>query len=85
MLSSTISASSQAWPSLSGQYFGTNTVAMSMSDNDRVGYGISHWDSARGTYYGWRVSMALQFIPESIFLFGVLLCVLKRKLPLSWR
>ncbi|KAJ4350450.1 uncharacterized protein N0V89_009071 [Didymosphaeria variabile] len=39
-----------------------------------VGYGISHWESARGTYYGWRVSMALQFIPEAVFLFGVFLC-----------
>lgn len=39
-----------------------------------VGYGISHWETARGTYYGWRVSMALQFIPEAVFLLGVFLC-----------
>ncbi|OAG11774.1 general substrate transporter [Paraphaeosphaeria sporulosa] len=39
-----------------------------------VGYGISHWESSRGTYYGWRVSMMLQFIPESVFLLGVFLC-----------
>jgi len=39
-----------------------------------VGYGISHWETARGNYYGWRVSMVLQFIPESIFLLGVFLC-----------
>ncbi|KAF2439456.1 general substrate transporter [Karstenula rhodostoma CBS 690.94] len=39
-----------------------------------VGYGISHWESARGSYYGWRVSMMLQSIPESIFLLGVFLC-----------
>ncbi|KAF9728735.1 MFS monosaccharide transporter [Paraphaeosphaeria minitans] len=39
-----------------------------------AGYGISHWESSRGTSYGWRVSMMLQFIPESVFLLGVFLC-----------
>ena len=39
-----------------------------------VGYGISHWETPRGNYYGWRASMALQFIPESVFLLGVFLC-----------
>ncbi|ORX93925.1 general substrate transporter [Clohesyomyces aquaticus] len=39
-----------------------------------VGYGFSHWEAERGNYYGWRFSMALQFIPESIFLVGVWFC-----------
>ncbi|PVH95921.1 general substrate transporter [Periconia macrospinosa] len=39
-----------------------------------VGYAMSHWETTRGNYYGWRVSMALQFIPEAIFLVGVFMC-----------
>ncbi|KAF2643703.1 general substrate transporter [Massarina eburnea CBS 473.64] len=39
-----------------------------------VGYGLSHWETPRGNYYGWRLSMALQFVPEAIFLIGVFLC-----------
>ncbi|KAF2264989.1 general substrate transporter [Lojkania enalia] len=39
-----------------------------------VGYGISFWSSDRGNYYGWRVSMALQLIPEALFLIGVFIC-----------
>ncbi|KAF1849048.1 general substrate transporter [Cucurbitaria berberidis CBS 394.84] len=39
-----------------------------------VGYGISHWETTRGTYYGWRLSMALQLIPETLFLGGVFVC-----------
>ncbi|CAI6244419.1 unnamed protein product [Periconia digitata] len=39
-----------------------------------VGYGVSHWETDRGNYYGWRMSMALQFVPEAIFLLGVFLC-----------
>ncbi|KAF2682891.1 general substrate transporter [Lentithecium fluviatile CBS 122367] len=39
-----------------------------------VGYGISHWETTRGNFYGWRVSMALQFVPEFIFLVGVFIC-----------
>ncbi|KAF2021687.1 general substrate transporter [Aaosphaeria arxii CBS 175.79] len=39
-----------------------------------TGFGISHWESERGTYYGWRISMALQFIPEVMFLAGVFFC-----------
>ncbi|KAF2249955.1 general substrate transporter [Trematosphaeria pertusa] len=39
-----------------------------------VGYGVSHWETARGTYYGWRLSMALQFVPEIFFLIGVFFC-----------
>ncbi|KAF2743805.1 general substrate transporter [Sporormia fimetaria CBS 119925] len=39
-----------------------------------VGYGISHWETARGDYYGWRVSMALQLVPELVFLLGVFFC-----------
>lgn len=44
------------------------------TDEGRVGYGISHWETPRGNYYGWRVSMALQFIPEFLFLCGVFFC-----------
>jgi hypothetical protein len=54
-----------------------------MNDIYRVGYGISHWESARGTYYGWRVSMALQFIPEFVFLLGVFSCP-ETYVPLRW-
>ncbi|KAF2119415.1 general substrate transporter [Lophiotrema nucula] len=36
-----------------------------------VGYGISHWETDAGNYYGWRLCMILQFIPESLFLMGV--------------
>ncbi|KAF2475381.1 general substrate transporter [Lindgomyces ingoldianus] len=39
-----------------------------------VGFGFSHWESKRGNYYGWRFSMAIQFIPEFIFLVGIWLC-----------
>ncbi|KAF2653620.1 general substrate transporter [Lophiostoma macrostomum CBS 122681] len=39
-----------------------------------VGYGVSHWESKRGNYYGWRLSMALQFVPEFFFLVGVFFC-----------
>jgi sugar porter (SP) family MFS transporter len=39
-----------------------------------VGYGISHWKTPRGDYYGWRVSMALQFVPEFVFIAGVFFC-----------
>ncbi|KAF2704741.1 general substrate transporter [Pleomassaria siparia CBS 279.74] len=39
-----------------------------------VGYGVSHWETKRGNYYGWRMSMALQFIPEFFFLIGVFIC-----------
>lgn len=36
-----------------------------------VGYGFSHWETPQGNYYGWRLSMAVQFIPEAVFLAGV--------------
>ncbi|CAO2650024.1 Nn.00g013160.m01.CDS01 [Neocucurbitaria sp. VM-36] len=36
-----------------------------------VGYGISHWETTQGMYYGWRLSMALQLVPEVLFLGGV--------------
>ncbi|KAF2006049.1 general substrate transporter [Amniculicola lignicola CBS 123094] len=39
-----------------------------------VGYGLSHWETPRGTYFGWRFSMAVQFIPEILFLLGVFFC-----------
>ncbi|KAF2799786.1 general substrate transporter [Melanomma pulvis-pyrius CBS 109.77] len=39
-----------------------------------VGYGVSHWETKRGNYYGWRMSLALQFIPEFFFLVGVFFC-----------
>ncbi|KAF2278886.1 general substrate transporter [Westerdykella ornata] len=39
-----------------------------------VGFGVSHWETANGNFYGWRVSMALQFIPEVLFLIGVFYC-----------
>ena len=39
-----------------------------------VGYGISHWEEMRGNYYGWRLSMAFQFIPEFLFIAGVFFC-----------
>ncbi|KAF2186247.1 general substrate transporter [Zopfia rhizophila CBS 207.26] len=39
-----------------------------------VGYGVSHWESMRGNYYGWKLSMAVQFIFEFFFLLGVFFC-----------
>ncbi|KAF2732873.1 general substrate transporter [Polyplosphaeria fusca] len=39
-----------------------------------TGYGVSHWESESGDYYGWRVCMAFQFVPEALFLLGVFFC-----------
>lgn len=36
-----------------------------------VGYRVSHWTSKTGTYEGWRMSIALQFIPAIIFCMGL--------------
>ncbi|KIW06154.1 uncharacterized protein PV09_03316 [Verruconis gallopava] len=36
-----------------------------------VGYGISHWDSPRGSSVGWRVSISLQFFPAAIMCLGM--------------
>jgi hypothetical protein len=38
----------------------------------RVGYGMSFWTSPNGKYNGWRLSIALQYIPASLFCVGVL-------------
>ncbi len=37
----------------------------------RVGYGVSHWTTKEGIYYGWRLSVAVQFIPAVIFMLGL--------------
>ncbi|TVY38729.1 Quinate permease [Lachnellula occidentalis] len=39
-----------------------------------VGYGFSGWDSANGNYYGWRLSILVQYIPALIFMIGVPFC-----------
>ncbi|PSN59945.1 general substrate transporter [Corynespora cassiicola Philippines] len=39
-----------------------------------VGYGVSHWEGPQGDYFGWRLCMSLQFVPESLFLAGVIFC-----------
>ncbi|RKU41825.1 hypothetical protein DL546_004274 [Coniochaeta pulveracea] len=36
-----------------------------------VGYAVTFWDSAHGTYVGWRFSIAVQFIPAFIFIVGL--------------
>ncbi|KAK3316642.1 general substrate transporter [Apodospora peruviana] len=36
-----------------------------------VGYAITFWDNARGHSLGWRVSIALSFIPASLFVAGL--------------
>ncbi|TVY35289.1 Quinate permease [Lachnellula subtilissima] len=35
-----------------------------------VGYGFSGWGSANGKYYGWRLSIIVQYIPALIFMIG---------------
>ncbi|CAK7212218.1 hypothetical protein SCUCBS95973_001380 [Sporothrix curviconia] len=36
-----------------------------------VGYGITFWDTPRGLSMGWRVSLAVQFVPAVIFMAGL--------------
>lgn len=36
-----------------------------------IGYGISFWDSPHGNNVGWRLSIALQYIPAAIFMLGL--------------
>lgn len=36
-----------------------------------AGYGFSHWTTKTGIYQGWRISVALQFIPALIFMVGL--------------
>ncbi|CAK7206179.1 hypothetical protein SEUCBS139899_008964 [Sporothrix eucalyptigena] len=36
-----------------------------------VGYGITFWDTPWGNYVGWRVSMAVQFVPAVMFMAGL--------------
>jgi hypothetical protein len=40
----------------------------------RVGYGFTFWTSEHGTYVGWRVSMAVQFVPAFVFAVGLPFC-----------
>ena len=47
---------------------------MLLTDIIRVGYGVSHWETETGKFYGWRVAMAIQFIPSLVFLAGVGFC-----------
>jgi len=37
----------------------------------RVGYGMTFWASPNGQSLGWRVSIALSFIPALAFLAGL--------------
>jgi hypothetical protein len=37
----------------------------------RVGYGISFWKTPHGQRVGWRVSIALQYVPAVSFLIGL--------------
>lgn len=59
-----------------GRYVVVNHVGLvaGLANAFWTGYGISHWETERGNYYGWRVSMAMQFVPETIFLLGVFFC-----------
>ncbi|KAF3908984.1 hypothetical protein ABW20_dc0107466 [Dactylellina cionopaga] len=36
-----------------------------------VGYGFSFWDTGKGTYLAWRLSMAVQYIPALAFMIGL--------------
>jgi MFS family permease len=36
-----------------------------------VGYGMTFWENAQGTYYGWRVSLILQLVPALTFGVGL--------------
>ncbi|TVY84498.1 Quinate permease [Lachnellula suecica] len=39
-----------------------------------VGYGFSGWTTDKGNYYGWRLSIMVQYIPAIIFMIGVPFC-----------
>ncbi|OCK95736.1 general substrate transporter [Cenococcum geophilum 1.58] len=39
-----------------------------------VGYGMTFWETGRGVYLGWRLSIAVQYIPALIFCIGVPFC-----------
>ncbi|OAA56554.1 General substrate transporter [Niveomyces insectorum RCEF 264] len=36
-----------------------------------VGYGMTFWTTAWGQYVGWRVSIAVQFVPATVFMVGL--------------
>ena len=36
-----------------------------------VGYAMTFWDTDWGHYVGWRVAIALQFVPASVFMLGL--------------
>jgi MFS family permease len=42
--------------------------------NHRVGYGVSFWKTPHGLRVGWRMSIALQYIPAIIFIIGLPFC-----------
>jgi len=39
-----------------------------------VGYWMSAWKTPEGNYYGWRLSVMVQYIPALIFIIGVHFC-----------
>ncbi|KAG9232383.1 general substrate transporter [Amylocarpus encephaloides] len=39
-----------------------------------VGYWMSAWKTPKGNYYGWRLSVMIQYIPSLIFILGVNFC-----------
>ncbi|TVY50767.1 High-affinity glucose transporter [Lachnellula cervina] len=53
---------------------GLAVVSTAVPLYQRVGYGFSGWDSANGNYYGWRLSIVVQYIPAFIFMIGVPFC-----------
>ncbi|CAK7565225.1 MAG: hypothetical protein SEPTF4163_003137 [Sporothrix epigloea] len=56
-----------------GRYVVMNHVGMvaGLALGFWVGYGITFWDTPRGVSVGWRVSLALQYVPAVIFMAGL--------------
>jgi hypothetical protein len=45
-----------------------------LADICRVGYGVSYWTTPDGHNKGWRLSIALQFVPAVLFMAGLPFC-----------
>ncbi|KAH8590174.1 general substrate transporter [Bisporella sp. PMI_857] len=59
-----------------GKYVVMNHIGLvgGLAGSFWVAYGIARWDTERGEYLGWRLSVAVQFIPSIIFMIGVPFC-----------
>ncbi|KAF9525580.1 general substrate transporter [Crepidotus variabilis] len=59
-----------------GRYVVLNHVGMigGLAAAFWIGYAFTFWDTARGIYLGWRLSIAVQFIPATILFVGLPFC-----------